>query len=161
MLQKPAHKLKNWKLHNLFSAVTGVFPLECDLAVVSRNDSVVADRDAMNIAPEVVDESFDFRRGRFGKNHPGLFQKLIRKLNVWQNLPGYLKKYAAKDFGQGFDRNQKSFAGVPPEKAIDTTGRNNAMDMRMVFHGCSPGVQHRGYSGLAADEFAVCCQLQQ
>ncbi len=159
MLQKPAHKLKDWKLHNLFSAVTGVFPLECDFVVVSRNDSVVADRNSMNIAAEVVDESFDLRRSRFGKNHPTLFQKLIRKLNVWQNLPGNLKKHAAKDFGQGFDRNQKSFSGVPPEKTINTTGRNNAMDMRVVFHGCSPGVQHRGYSGLAADEFAVSGQL--
>jgi len=159
MLQKPAHKLKNWKLHNLFSAVTGVFPLECDFFVTGRKDSVVADCDAMNIAPEVVDESFDSRRGRFGKNYPILFQKLIRELDIWQNLPGYLQKHATKDFGQGFDRNQKTLAGVPPEKTIDTTGRNNAMDMRMVFHGCSPGVQHRSYSGLAADEFAVCCQL--
>jgi len=159
MLQKPAHKLKNWKLHNLFSAVTGVFPMECDFAVVSRNDSVVADCNPMNIAAEVVDESFYFRWGRFGKNHPSLFQKLIRKLNIWQNLPSDLKKHAAKDFGQGFDWNQKSFSGVPPEKTIDTTGRNNAMDMRMVFHGCSPGMQYRGYSGLSADEFAVCSQL--
>jgi len=159
MLQKPAHKLKNWKLHNLFSAVTGVFPLECDFFVTGRKDSVVADRDAVNIATEVVDESFDSRRGRFGKNHPGLFQKLIRKLNVWQSLPGYLQKHAAKYLGQGLNRNQKTLAGVPPEKTIDTAGRNNTMDMRMVFHGCSPGVQHRGYSGLAADEFAVCSQL--
>ena len=140
MLQKPTHKLKDWKLHNLFSAITGVFPLECDFAVVGGNDSVVADRNPMNIAAEVVDEGFDLCRGRFGKNHPSLFQKLIRKLNVWQNLPGNLHKHAAKDPGQGFDRNQKAFAGVPPEKAVKPSGWNNTMDMRVVFHGCSPGV---------------------
>jgi len=140
MLQKPAHKLKNWKLHNLFSAVTGVFPLECDFAVVGRNDSVVADRNTMNIAAEVVDKGFDLCRGRFGKNHPVLFHDLISKLNARHNFPGNIQKYAAKDPGQGFDRNQKAFAGVPPEKAVEATGRNNAMDMRVVFHGCSPGV---------------------
>jgi hypothetical protein len=97
MLQKPAHKLKNWKLHNLFSAVTGVFPLECDFAVGGGNDSVVADRNPMNVTAEVVDKGFDFRRGRFGKNHPVLFHDLISKLDARYNFPGNLKKYAAKD----------------------------------------------------------------
>jgi len=140
MLQKPAHKLKNWKLHNLFSAVTGVFPLECDFAVVGRNDSVVADRNPMNVTAEVVDKGFDLRRGRFGKNHPILFHDLISKLDVWHNFPGNIQKHAAKEPGQGFDRNQKAFAGVPPEKAVKPSGWNNTMDMRVVFHGCSPGV---------------------
>jgi len=140
MLQKPAHKLKDWKLHNLFSAVTGVFPLEFDVAIVGRNDSVVADRNPMNVAPEVVDKGFDLRRGRFGKNHPVFFHDLISKLNARYNFPGNIQKYAAKDPGQGFDRNQKTLAGVPPEKAVEPAGRNNAMNMRVVFHGCSPGV---------------------
>ncbi len=140
MLQKPAHKLKDWKLHNLFSAVTGVFPLEYDFSVSGGNDSVVADRNPMNVAPEVVDKGFDLRRGRFGKNHLVFFHDLICKLNARHNFPGNIQKYAAKDPGQGFDRNQKAFAGVPPEKAVKPSGWNNTMDMRVVFHGCSPGV---------------------
>jgi len=69
--QEAADELIRFQSHDFLPAVMAIVPpVECDLAVVDREQAVVGNGDAMGVAAQVVENLFGTAEGRFGINDP-------------------------------------------------------------------------------------------
>lgn len=134
-MQEPAHKLKSREGHHFLSPITRVFPLKGDLAVSHGKDSPVADRHPMDVSTQIADEMLDLSRGRLGVNNPVLFQNLGGNIDIRKDSAGRFQKHAAKELGERLHGHEKPFSGISPEEAFHATGRDNAMDVWVIFQG--------------------------
>src|SRR4029434_4573465 len=94
-----------------------------------------------------VDEELESRRVSQGS---GLTDKeeLVSSESAFEQV----EELAAKDQAQGFNREQKVFAGRTPAFLIvrQSSSGDQTMEMKMIQQGLVPGMQHRDETDLSA-----------
>ena len=184
VLKKTSDELIDIESHHFLApAVAIVSPLESNATVFHGNQPVVGNSDAMGVAREIIENVPRAAKGGLGKNNPLDLAAFLQKafetfgLGKFQNLTVELELPFVESIVEGFeekspvqaredlDREQETLAaGAPFVGALrlaalfgrrQSASRHDAVDVRMVGHGLSPGVQDRHQSDTSAKVFWV------
>lgn len=180
--KEPAKELEGVEAHGSLNVLIGVVLVaESDLAVVEGDQPLIGDGDAMGVSGEVLEHLLGTAERGLGVNHPvfiskgleptfpclGMFEfakvAVETKLLV---LPGSLKsgeKLSPEEPAQESNGQKEPLSAVHPALFIkaQASAGNDAMEMRMVMEGLSPGVQNGETGDLRPEMFRVSAEGQQ
>jgi len=112
---------------------------------------MVANSHFMSVSAQILNYLFRPREWLFGVNNPVVFVQAINKLLcLWQILLKGFYKLTPEDPGKALDTEQKHFVifrGTylfPLPSEVDSTTRDNTMNMRVQAKVLTPGMQY-GY----------------
>jgi hypothetical protein len=136
VLEEEADEFLSRHGHHLAEGVVVVGPPKGDLAVIERQQALVADGDAVGIAAEVFQHMSGSAEGRLGINHPfflfegsqewGEGAGIAQPFQISEKLQGAsgvsllesLQYQASKKSGEDFDGQKKSAAGGDPTLVV-------------------------------------------
>ena len=153
-------------------AVRVILPLKRDTRTVEGQQTVIADRDAMRVAPEVAQDGGRPAEGRLGVDHPVALEERIDegvpRGRVAQGLSGareieVVPVVRAAERPTNFPRKTRlrTFTGrkkpgvLRPDPALmigrESTRRHDAVDMRVADQGLAPRVEDAQDADLRAE----------
>jgi hypothetical protein len=172
MEQEAADELLGAERHHLDAIAVGVvLPAEADEAVVEAEEPVVGDRDAMGVAPEVVEHLRGAGEGPLGVHDPVGLPELSEprregrrlgegregageaELAVREGAPERVEVLGAEDGGESADGEEEPGRRGDPAGAIGGQGApgDDAMQVEVLGEILSPGVQDRRAAEVAAE----------
>jgi hypothetical protein len=175
MHQEAANELVRLERHNfLLVARAIIFPAETHGAVFAADKAAIADRDAVGVPAEIIENLACSAKRRFGIDHPSRLSHRLKiscqgarlsemseRAGKFQNsiFEGGLKMFqeeAAEKPGQHVNRQEKARAACDPApiRSEAATG-HDTMDMRVVGEGLSPCMQNRDHARLGAQMFRI------
>ena len=146
----------------MFIVVSGIAPAKSDLFICERGEPMVGDRHAMGVTAQIMEDMLWSSERTFRVDHPVLPEQFSeprreslclseeRQLSMESELAvakGALEtchKLAAKDATENLDGKKEGVTSLGPTRVIDgeSSGRNDAMHMRMKPKLLIPGVQY-------------------
>jgi len=159
----------------LLVVIRRVSPTKGDLVVGQRDQAMVGDGHAMGVTAEILEHMFGAAKGWFGVNDPvfseqwpepgskdlGLREQsqITGKVQLAM-LKGRLEsgdELAAKHTSEYLDGEEEVRTGSDPAGVIEreSTGGNNAVDMRMKLELLVPGVEHTEEADLGSEMSGV------
>lgn len=160
MLQEAAEKLVRRQGHTFLLMVVAVAVTEGHALIVAGDNRLVAERSAMHVAAEVLqDVLWPLDRG-LGEDDPALVPGDLGKLDLWQRATRQTQEAPTKVLGQRTHRYQKRFAAPLGSKPCAPIGCQSAsghehVDVRMPLECARPSVQHRERTDAAAEPARV------
>ena len=162
MLQKAAQELHCRQTHGLPFTGGCILVTEGHMFVFQVYDAVIGDGDPVDIAAHVIQHLFRLLEGRPGEDHPVIVPDILGEGFLGQGLAGELHEHCPEDRRERLDRHEKLPAGRSPDSVfVKSAGRNEEVEVGMVFLGSGPGVEHSQHPQLAADVFAIKAELGQ
>jgi len=161
--QEAAQELLDRQGHQtLLVAVRGISPAKGDLVAFQGDQAVIGDRHAVGVAAEVTENVLGATEGRFAVDHPVVTEEgaeerseslrfpeklevpVEAELAVGEGLPESRDKLTAENTSQHLSGEEEAVAGVDPALVIggEATGRDDVMDMGMMFQLLIPTVEH-------------------
>jgi hypothetical protein len=125
-----------------------------DLAAFVSHEALVADGDAMGVAPEVAEHLGRTSHGSLAVDDPFLGGSLSEQAMpevgsetcrvLLQRLLEEIEQLASKHIRENSHRHQKAWARGDPAimRSVETTAGHDAMDVGVEEEGLGPGVQH-------------------
>jgi len=153
MLKVSAQKLDSIYGHVAFLFLSIIEIHESNGVIVIFDDTFFGDCYPPDVSSQVLQKLRGTEKRRLAVDHPRLVPYASRKLYVRQRLFGVCHEFAPKQDGEGLDRHQIVWMAATPTASdrIISSARHDAMNMRMIDHGTTPGVQHRHDADLCAD----------
>jgi hypothetical protein len=179
--QEAAQELLDRQGHQaLLVAVRRVSPAEGNLSALEGDEAVIGDRHAVGIAAEVTENMFGTTEGRLAVDHPVLTEERTEKsseslgfreklevpveaqLTVVEGAFESGDKLATEDSAQHLDGQKEAIARGDPAPVIggETTGRDHAMDMGMMFQLLIPTVEHAEEADFGAQMAGIARHFQ-
>ena len=152
ILKVSAQKLDSIEGHFALLFLSIIEIHESNGVVVIFDDTSFGDGQTANVSSEVLQKLRGTEKHGFAVDPPRLVPYTTRKLHVRQRLFGIRHEFTSKQAGKGLNRHQKVRMATTPTACdrIISAARHDAMDMRMIDHGTTPGVQHRQNADLCA-----------
>ena len=153
MLKVSAQKLDSIEGHFAFLFLSIIEIHKRNGIIVIFDDTFFGDSHPANVSSQVLQKLRNTEKCGFAVDHPRLVKYATRKLHVRQSLFGICHEFTSKQDGKGFNRHQIPWMAATPTASdrIISAARYDAMDMRMIDHGTTPGVQYRHDADLCAD----------
>jgi hypothetical protein len=162
MLEEPANELLGGKGERFWGPAIAIGVTECHGTCVDGDDSTVGDRDAMNVAGQVVQNGVGPLDGGLAVDDPVLRPDGRRDAKLWEGVEHHVLEDATEDPGKGSDRQQVVLACRQPLAfGGQTASGDEAVDMRMVGERSRPGMQDGQDTDQPADIVRVCRELDQ
>lgn len=145
----------------LLPAVRVVAPPEVHDVVMSAEQPVVGQGDAVGIAGEVVENMTRAAEGFLGVDDPVLIAQVGRSA-VGSTAKGG-EELPAEDAGEGSDGEQVTPrpADPAPARRIESSGGDDAMQMDVEREILSPGVEHGDDARLGSEVARVARELEE
>ena len=178
MDQEPADELVRFEGHGFVptgATDTVILDAEGDAVVVHSDQSAVGDGDPVRVARQICQHGFGSGEGFLGVDHPVDFAQRVEKrlegipvqqvsmIAVELQFPRIVQpdhpvqNETPIQTGQHPDGQEEVLAAGDPFCAIrrKPSTRHDHMDMRVMGHGRTPSVQHRGNADTAPQMFWV------
>ena len=168
MQQKTVYELLWRKQHGFLFVVVGSIQIsEGDPVIIYSFNPVIGDRDLVRVTCQVFDDRIRILERIFRMHNPigfiELFLQLpkivilfqVADLSLQSQLFGFVKRYellekfAPECLGYSSVIKQEvpaAFGALPVAGIIQTSCRNNTMDMRMIKQGLCPSVQNSNHA---------------
>jgi len=180
--QKPAQKLVDRDRHKPSPVfMRGVSPAKGDLVVCYGHQSVIGDGDPVCVTSQIAEDMFRAAKGSFAVHHPILPEQLpeegrescgwgkILELAMKPDLALFdgalqsCREFATEQAAEHLHRKKEGIARLNPVLAIgrQSTGGNDAVDMRMVFQFLCPGMENAEKPDLGAQMFGIASDLEK
>jgi hypothetical protein len=180
--QKPAEKLLRRQRHPpSLATMSVVFPMKGHFTVSKARQPVIGDGDTVRIARQIVEHMLWSTEWRFGVNHPVLSKQCAQEgaeylvlrqwfqragqaqISVTEGLLEAVHELPAEHTAQNSHRKEKGIARMHPALVIrgKTSGRDHAMDMRVMQQVLAPSVKHAEETDFCAEVLRIRRDLQQ
>lgn len=151
------------------AAVSVVAPAHADDAVAQPEQSIVGEGDAMGVASEIVKDVAGSGEGLLRVNDPGWLPQTRKRDQrssvgiVTKCLMERSEILSAKDLRKCMDREEKCAGPPDPSsmRGVQTTHRDDAMQVDVQGQILPPGVQHGDDAGLRSEVRRVAGEFVQ
>ncbi len=180
--QKTTQELIGRERHRPFPvAVSAVSPAEGDVAIGKGNQAMIGNGHSMGIAAQVAEHIFRAAKRPFAVHHPLMAEQLtdkgVERLRVRKVLKAAVEaerafcesvlqgrpELASEDAPEDFFRKKETMVWTDPARVIEgeSAGGSDAMDVGMMFHFLTRGMEHAEEADLGAETFGIASDLDQ
>jgi hypothetical protein len=184
MKQKVAQEFLCGHCHiALHVSVCTVSPGECNISTLKRDQTMVGNGHSMGVAAEIFENMFRTAKWPFTVYYPvftleianeGIKRLRIRKMlqlavkadfAFGESLLEGVLNLSAKSFPERLLRQKVLMARIRRHPALmikrQSTGRNDAVNMRMMLQSLGPGMEHAEEADLSSQEFGISGDFDQ
>jgi len=157
MLQEATDELLGGQDHGLPTLVLGVLVAAADLAVLDGEQTVIGQRDPVDVPAQVVQDLRRALHARFTVDDPAFGPERRGQGQVGAFLTHESEKQPANERREGMDGHQGGRTGGSPlgPGGGDPTGRHPTVPMWMIDEGSGPGVEDAEDANEPADIVGV------